>query len=268
MTEQNHKTLPDNIWNGPFSSWNEAVNNANTEMVAKGAFDSDRWLNRVTQQLLDYRREFQQYGIAQPPRPCNLPFVCALTSASKIIDFGGSSGWCWDYLQNSLPINLINSYTVVELESIVKHMQSSRLHSDVVNYQTIDDPLASCDLLYSNSVLQYFESNKQLLSLIDLASPSFIFLEDTLAKGENDYFTTQSYYNTAIPHRFIGLEKLINDLSLKGYQELTRCPYVSPVLGVIKPLLMDNFPKELQVRYSVSILLKKVKSDENDKVFT
>ncbi len=258
MTEQIHKTVPSQIWNGPYSTWNEACKTADIMGLGQGAFSSDRWLQRVTQQLLDYRNEFRQFGIAQPPRPCNLPLVCAMASPHSIIDFGGSSGWCWEYLQNSLLNHMISSYTVIELESVVKHMQGSGLHSDIVNFQTMDTPLAPCDLLYSNSVLQYFDSNAQLLSLIECATPNFIFLEDVLAKGEEDFFVTQNYHNSAIPHRFIGLGNLIRDLSSKGYHELTRCPYVSPILGVMKPLSMENFPEELQLRYSVSILLRRV----------
>ncbi len=257
MTERIQKTASDHIWNGPYLTWNDAINAASAMTVGERAFDSDRWLHRVIQQLLDYRNELLKFGIAQPPRPCNLPFVCAVTSPTTIIDFGGSSGWCWDYLQNALPRNMISSYTIVELESIVKHMQISGLHSDIVNYQTLDAPLAPCDLLYANSVLQYFDSNQQLLSLIERTEPDFIFLEDTLGTGEKDFFTIQPYYNSAIPHRFIGLGNLLKDLSSKDYQELARCPYASPIFGVMKPLSMENFPEDLQLRYSVSILLKK-----------
>ena len=259
MTEQIKKTVPNHIWNGPYSTWSEACKNSKIIAAGGGAWDSNRWLQRITQHLLDYRNEFRQFGIAQPPRPCNLPLVCAMTSPSSIIDFGGSSGWCWDYLKNTLPTHNISSYAIVELESIVKHMQGSGLHGDIVNYQTLDNPLAPCDLLYSNSVLQYFESNTPLLSLIERAEPDFVFLEDTLAKGEEDFFATQSYYNSAIPHRFLGLENLLMDLSSKGYQELVRCPYVSPILGVMKPLSMENFPEEHQLQYSVSILLRRVR---------
>ena len=258
MTEQIQKMLPNHIWNGPYSNWDEACKTANIIAIGKGAFDSNRWLQRITKQLLDYRNEYQQFGIAQPPKPCNLPLVCAMTSPNSIIDFGGSSGWCWDYLKNTLPTHKISSYSIVELESVVKHMQTNGQHDNIVNYQTLDDPLGPCDLLYSNSVLQYFESNAPLLSLIEHTTPNYIFLEDIIAKGEEDFFGTQSYYNSAIPHRFLGLGNLLMDLSSKGYHELARCPYVSTILGVMKPLPMENFPEELQLRYSLSILLRRV----------
>ena len=258
MTDNPILTPASRIWNGPYLTWLEACNAAKNQDLSQSAFTSERWLQRITQQLLVYRNEFGQSGIAQTPRPCNLPCVVALTSACSIVDFGGSSGWAMDYLHNTLTSHKINSYTIVELESVVDYMQEGGLHGDIVNYQTLDAHLGNYDLLYSSSVLQYFESNAPLLSLIDRVAPDFIFLEDTLAKGEEDFFATQSYYGSAIPHRFLGLGNLLKDLSSKGYQELVRCPYISPILGVMKNLPMGNFPEEFQLRYSVSILLRKV----------
>jgi putative methyltransferase (TIGR04325 family) len=260
MTDKKLVKISKPIWDGPFQTWEEACSAARNNDLSPPAFTNERWLQRITQQLVDYRTEFRQFEIAQPPRPCNLPLVCAMTSPSSIIDFGGSSGWCWDYLQNCLPRHEISSYAIVEQESVVKHMQCSGLHGDNVNYQTLDDPLAQCDLLYSNSVLQYFESNAPLLSLIERVTPIYIFLEDTYAKGKADFFGTQSNFDSDIPYRFIGLEKLLKELSSLGYHEMIKIPYASPILGVMKPLPMENFPEKKQFRYSLSILLRRVQA--------
>jgi putative methyltransferase (TIGR04325 family) len=176
---------------------------------------------------------------------------------TSIVDFGGSSGWCWDYLQNSLPKNKVSSYVVVETDEVVNYMKKLGIHNAPVNYLSSKDPLDPCDLLYCNSVLQYFGSNATFLSLIERTTPQFIFLEDLVAKAENDYFSVQSFHGSAIPYRFLGLQKLLKELSSSGYKELVRCPYASPALGVIKPFEMGNFTEENQLRYSQSILLKK-----------
>jgi putative methyltransferase (TIGR04325 family) len=258
MTDKELVTTSKPIWDGPFQTWDEACSAARNHDLTVPAFTNVRWLQRITQQLVDYRIEFRQFEIAQPPRPCNLPLVCAMTSPSSIIDFGGSSGWCWDYLQNSLPTHAISSYAIVELESVVKHMQGSGLHGDIVRYHTLDDSLSQCDLLYSNSVLQYFESNAPLLSLIERTTPNYIFLEDIIAKGESDFFGTQTNYESDIPYRFIGLKNLLADLSSMGYRNMVKVPYASPILGVMKPFPMTNFPEKFQLRYSLSILLRRM----------
>lgn len=246
---------PNYIWKGVYPTWEDTCKAA--QAIGGRGLGGGRWFQRITQQIVDYRDELRQYGIAMPPRPSNLPLVCAMTNPSAIVDFGGSSGCCWDYLQNTLPKHRISSYVVVETDEVVDYMKNSGIHNAPVNYRSLNDPLDSCDLLYCNSVLQYFGSNAPLLSLIERTTPKIILLEDVIAKGEEDFFSVQSYYDSAIPYRFIGLYKLLKELSHSGYIELARYPYASPIFGVIKPLEMGNFPESKQLRYSSSILLKK-----------
>ncbi len=244
--------MPPHIWNGPFNTWAEACAAAPD---LGDAFESKRWLDRIVQQLREFRELRVADGIALPPRPCNLPLICALTQSASIIDFGGSSGWCYDYLANTRQSGAIASYVIVEIPRIVEHMKHAALHGAPVNYKTMTDPLQPCDLLYCNSVLQYFESNAVFLELIDKVRPRYILLDDLLAKGRDDFFATQNYYHTAIPHRFLGLENLLSDARSKGYELLSATPFASPILGAMKPLPMDNFPEAFRVRYAMSVLL-------------
>ena len=256
MPDQLQKAIPDYIWKDIYPTWDDACKTAKT--VAGGGLNSKRWLQRITQQISDYRDEFRRYGIAMPPRPSNLPVVCAMTSPTTIVDLGGSSGWCWDYLRNCLPSHQVSSYVIVETDEVVNYMKKTGMHDTPVSYLSLKDPLSPGDLLYCNSVLQYFGSNESLLSLIERITPQFILLEDLVVKGEDDFFTVQSYPGADIPYRFIGLHKLLRELSRAGYQELIRYPYASPILGVIKPFEMGNFPEENQLRYSSSILFRKL----------
>lgn len=255
MVNQLQRVAPDYIWKDIYPTWDEACKAA--KAVGGEGLGGERWFQRITQQISGYRDEFRQYGIAMPPRPNNLPLVCAITNPSAIVDFGGSSGWCWDYLQNTLPKNRVSSYGVVETDEVVNYMKKSGIHNAPVNYLSLNAPLEPCDLLYCNSVLQYFGSNAPLLSLIKRTTPQFILLEDLVAKSEDDFFSVQAYWGSAIPFRFLGLHKLLQELSSSGYTELVRYPYASPILGVIKPFEMGNFPAAKQLRYSCSILLKK-----------
>lgn|GEM_PF-2848070 len=250
-----NQEAPNYIWKDIYPTWDDACKAA--EAIGGEGFGGERWFRRITRQITDYRDELRQYGIAMPPRPSSLPLVCAMTNPSTIVDFGGSSGWCWDYLLNALPKHSVSSYVVVETDEVVNYMEKSGVHSAPVNYRSLNAPLDSCDLVYCNSVLQYFGSNTPLLSLIERTTPQFILLEDVVATGEEDFFSVQSYWDSAIPYRFLGLHKLLQELSHSGYIELARYPYASPILGVIKPFEMGNFPEAKQLRYSSSILLKK-----------
>lgn len=256
VVNQSDTKAPNYIWDGHYPTWAGACAAANASGNIAEGFGSARWLQRITQQLSDYRNEFQQYGIATPPRPSNLPLICAMTNPSTIIDFGGSSGWSWEYLKNTLPDQTINSYVVIETKEVVNHMKSYAAHDAHVRYKTQDESMERCDLLYCNSVLQYFSSNDPLLSLVRKAEPNYIFLEDCIAKGDKDFFSTQKYYGSSIPYRFIGMKNLLRELT--GYEEVVKYPYSAPILGVMAPLEMGNFPEANRVRYAWSVLLKKL----------
>lgn len=256
MVSPIQKVAPDYIWKDIYPTWDEACKAA--KAIGGEGLGGERWFQRITQQITDYRNEFRQYGIAMPPRPSNLPLVCAMTNPCAIVDFGGSSGWCWDYLQNCLHTHRVSSYGVVETDEVVNYMKKSGIHNAPVNYLSLNDAIDPCDLLYCNSVLQYFGTNAPLFSLIARTTPQFILLEDLVVKGEDDFFTLQSFRSSAIPYRFIGLHKLLRELSHSGYMELIRYPYASPVNGAIKPLEMGNFPEAKQLRYSSGILLKRL----------
>ncbi len=249
------REAPNYIWKDIYPTWDEACKAA--QSVGGKGLGGERWFQRITRQITDYRDELRQYGIAMPPRPSSLPLACVLANPSTILDFGGSSGYCWDYLQNTLPKHRLSAYVVVETDEVVDYMENSGIHRAPVAYRSLKDPLDSCDLLYCNSVLQYFGSNAPLLSLVERTTPQFVLLEDVVATGEEDFFSVQSYHDSAIPYRFLGLHKLLQELADSGYLELARYPYASPILGVIKPFEMGNFPKAKQLRYSSSILLKK-----------
>ena len=248
----NHSTSKN--WNGIYSTWSKACEAARA--TGSGSdHGGNRWLQRIKQQLCDYRNEYNTFDVAMPPRPSNLPFLSAMVNPNSILDLGGSSGWTFEYLKNTLPRHGISSYEIVETPAVVDFMKKAELHNPPVKYKTMSDTLESCDILYCNSVLQYFGSNSLLVSLINQTTPKYIFLEDLVATKE-DFYTAQTYYDSAIPYRFIGLKNLLNDLIAKGYNEVHRFPYASPILGMVKPFDMDNFPQEKQIRYSQSVLLQ------------
>lgn len=243
-------------WNGVFLTWEEACKAGNSD--GEKVLRTDRWLRRICQQLFDYEKDLADYGIAMSPRPCNLPLVCGLIQPKSILDFGGSSGWGWNYLLQTVPDTTVKAYLVVETEEVVGFMKGQLDAASPLQYKTLGQEINSFDLLYCNSVLQYFESNWPLKSLIGKTNSEYILLDDLVAFGVNDFFTTQRYYDHEIPYRFIGLEKLLSQLQRLGYKEIVRLPYASPILNVTKPIDMENFPEDKRLRYSLSILLKKI----------
>jgi putative methyltransferase (TIGR04325 family) len=244
------------VWEGVFDSWEEACQ---TSATPEGGFSTDRWLRRMTDQLTQYRQEYGTHGVALPPRPTNLPWVCAITRPRILVDFGGSSGWCWDYLRHTVADPTIEAYVIVETVRVVEHMEQSGLHTAPVSYVTAASVLPRCDLLYCNSVLPYFGSNAEFLDVVERTDPAHVLLDDLLANAEHDTYSRQRYYDLAMPHRFIGLRQLTSELQELGYRTYINTPHPSPILGVFQPLPMENLPATHRIRYASSVLFGKVR---------
>ena len=227
------------------------------QMRGGSGLGGDEWFRRITGQLRDYREELRLHGVAMPPRPSSLPMLCALTRPRTIVDFGGSSGWCWDYLRETGGGGTVLSYVVVETPAVVDFMERANLHDGVMRFVTAEGKLCSADLLYVNSVLQYLGSNNALLNLLERTNPEFILGEDLMLTSGEDCFTNQSFRGSFIPYRFIGKQRLLSDLGALGYVPLLTCPYPSPINGVVAPILVTDFPQSFQIRYSSSVLLKR-----------
>jgi putative methyltransferase (TIGR04325 family) len=136
-------------------------------------------------------------------------------------------------------------------------MRTTGLHEPPVRFAVASEGVDQCDLLYCNSVLQYFGSNAELLDLAQNGGPRHILLDDLLATDGDDFFTTQLYYDTVIPCRFVGLDRLTAELEGIGYTRLMAVPFATPILGMVKPLPMENFPAERRVSHPLSVLFER-----------
>ena len=76
------------VWSGVYLTWDEACSAASA--VGGQGMRGDVWFKRITEQLTNYREELRLYGVAVPPRPSNLPMLCAMTRPCTTADSGGS----------------------------------------------------------------------------------------------------------------------------------------------------------------------------------
>ncbi|EMO24327.1 methyltransferase, TIGR04325 family [Leptospira santarosai] len=247
---------PPLIWEGVFSTWEEAVSSANGADGEKG-FSNERWFERILDQLNSFRSEIKEFEIAVPPRPTNLPVVFSLTNSKTIVDIGGSSGWIYDYLSSNTLSSKVRKYSILEVFDIVS--RSKRFaHSDKVQYVTNYKKLHPCDLLYTNSVIQYFPSNEYLLEIIRHVKPNFVLVDDLYAGNNEEFFSNQISYEKKIPHRFLNFKKFKKEVCKEGYRLILKQPFHTPILGQYQPKPMDHFPKEYRLRYSLSVIFQKI----------
>jgi len=250
------KESVEHLWLGPFETLDEAKSGAHASV----GFDGDQWKNRIVDQLKHYRSLCAVDGRhALPPRPSNLPLVVSALKPQKIIDFGGSSGWAWDFLKNASINHQVKKYAVIELEGVCDFILEEDLHADKEISFWSDVPEGDFDLMYVNSALQYLQDNSEFLRYVQSSSPSYILLDDLIASDlKKDFFGLQRYYSTLIPYRFLSLNNLLGELREIGYGCELISPYLSPVRGELKELPMENFPTSYRIQHSTTLLLNKI----------
>jgi putative methyltransferase (TIGR04325 family) len=181
--------------------------------------------------------------------------LVALTEATRIIDFGGSSAWVHEFCKSSLKNNTIKEYIVIEIDSVVNFMESLHIHNPPVIYKsTLDEIGSNFDIFYSNSAMQYLYDDIEFLKAIEKLQPHWILIEDFLSGDFDDFYTNQNYYEYKIPVKFRNQKKFIAGLS--GYELVLSKPYAPSIHGLIRPYPMDNFPENSKLKYSQTILFE------------
>ena len=216
-------------------------------------------MKKILGELDDYRLEKRQNSIVAPLRPCDLPLLCAITKAQSIVDYGGSSGWVWDYLKEcNLEYN-IERYIVIEIKNIVDYFNNSNIHSNPVRYMTVEEYNGNCNIFYTNSVLQYIGDDTIFFNLISRINPDFILIEDFLGGDIDEYYSLQIYYEDRIPQKFRNIGTFISQMKNIDYMLILEKPYITAQRGKIRTLSMSNFPKEKILLYTKTLIFKKFK---------
>jgi putative methyltransferase (TIGR04325 family) len=245
------KTPP--IWEGVYQTWQEAA------AVGKG-FSSQRWLERIVQQLEDYHKDRKLHGnMALPPRPSSLPLLCSIVKAESIVDFGGSSGWVWYYMKECIPNLSIKKYDIIENNEVCKIFANSNYNVDhPISFYTYQNFSGSCDILYTNSTLHYIEDDETFFHLIEKSNPKYLLVEDFLGGDFNNYFSTQIYYDDRIPVKFRNKNKFINDIKKLSFELLLSKDFVTSIRGKTQPFSMSNLPEKNRVKYGETLLFKRL----------
>ena len=239
-----------------FVLWEGVYPNLEDVRSKNKGFKSDRWLKRISEQLLRYREALLSNPLAMPPRPSDLPLLAAVTKASRIVDFGGSSAWAFEFLQATTYKNKIIDYLCIEIDTVVNYLGSLGVHAPPIRYgNSLDGISSGFDIFYTNSALQYFYDDAYFFKAIDEIQPHWLLIEDFLGGNFDDFYTIQNYYESKIPVRFRNQIQFVEGLC--GYDLVLSKPYASTVFGKINKLPMEKFPKDLRVEYSQTMLFKK-----------
>jgi len=220
------------------------------------AFLSERWLNQIHTQLNEYR----DASNSPPPRASDLPLIATLLGASSILDFGGSSGWTYEYIKKTSPTsaNKIKKYSIYELPKVCEYFSNLSVHPIQVSYLSNLENISHHEIFYSNSMIQYMLEDDELQTCVRNSTAKMLIFENFLGGDFGDYYSEQNYYQYKIPLIFRNITKFIMQIENLGYRLIIRKTYPEPIRGVIKKFNMDNFPEHLRVEYGVTLMFTKL----------
>lgn len=243
------------IWRGAFNSWAEASSAAALESESSSkAFDTERWLERQRYMLSEAR-------VGRSTRHTNLPLLAGLTRANAVVDLGGGSGWVFSLLHHSNPKLELN-YTVIEQKTSVNEFASNFVGDEKVMFLASEEirerGSVSCEILYSNSALQYFPDNEFLIALLVMCTPRWILLDDIQASTGAEFFSMQHYYGSEIPCRFIDVNQLIIEIEKQGYKLKTNWEYPAAISNTMSRSLKESANATNQIGLPRSLLFEGV----------
>ena len=242
------------IWNGIFPDY-EAANSTICNRT-----DIAILVQKEIAILNNYLRpSFSANSLNIPHRATNLPEFIASLMIGSVIDFGGGSGWTFYHIFNAVPNNLLHTCFVIDRDEVMDFFLMNTPEDRPFRYiKSSEAP--KIDLLYSNSCLQYLQSNYEFINLINRSEPEYILLDDLMAVNCDDWFTLQTYRETKLAYRFIGLSKLSAELLKEGYSlEMSR-PYQSTISGLLRDYDLTNFSEGLRMENSLTLLYRRVNS--------
>ena len=249
----------DYIWQFRFQNFSDAV--ATRESLGRlmldqsrdAGFDSTQWLDKQKSML----------GLATKgvlPRNASIFELLEDTSIENIIDLGGGPSWIWAYIVNSnLHENL--KYYNIELDSsrlAFEYLSKKLPEMNFTSIEKISELRYGKNILYSNSVLQYFEDNSAFLSLIQASNPVSIILDD-VAGSDEEFYSLQNYYGHLQINRFLNLEKFILEICAQGYKVSNCKPYHKEFSKsmIAKIWLGDEKEVHCEIPSSVSLVFKR-----------
>ena len=236
----------DSIWRGVHENLEQATSRGEK-------FSSSSWKKRIVNQLKEYRDDLLESQNVLPPRQCNLPMFISLVKPKSVLDFGGSSGWVWDYINRSSIVNSVDEYVILENPVLVEYFNRTDLHQPPVRYTT-EILTKNFDMMYLNSVLQYIYNDTELHTAIKQSNPKHILIEDFIGGDFEDFFTSQVYYDGFIPAKFRNRNQFLKSMSLLGYDLILQLPYLAAIRGTLAPLPVAALPKDKRVRYGETFL--------------
>ena len=244
------------VFQGYFSNWSSACKSANdlrgNNLIEP--FDSTRWMARQREML-----ELARSG--KYARPTNLPLLSSSLMAEYIVDLGGGSGWTSELLTKLKSVK--TNYIVLEIPSVCEEFSKDFTSNSRVTFFSVmsDAPkqmISSTDVLYSNSVIQYFEDDSNLMELVSFLSPKYILLDDFQSSTGDTFYSLQNYYGVFMPYRFMNFQDIKIACERLGYELIFKSEYPNPIAAGMAATVQGAGYSVSEIGPALSLLFKKI----------
>jgi len=246
------------IWTGEYSSFADAPR---TGPGKRGGV----WLEKAEKRARDLlaaaaRGDFVHGAHGGEPSGLSvlIASVGSIGDTVRVLDFGGALGFGYVPAAASLAGEIGVEYHIVELEEtcekgreIFKGNEGVRFHSE---FESLPQEF---DIVYAASTLQYIDDWKGALARLADIGAERLYLENLAAGDMESFVTTQNYYGSRIPYRFLNVREVISELENREYRLILKSPYFGKILGQYGRLPMDNFAQHRRLPYACSLLFRK-----------
>ena len=118
--------------------------------------------------------------------------------------------------------------------------------------------ISRTDILYSNSVLQYFQDDSTLTKLVSFLSPEYILLDDFITSLGETFYSLQNYHGVDVPYRFSSLIDMQRACTELGYELIVNSGYPSPIAAGMEARIHGDGSFGPRIGHSASLLFRKV----------
>jgi putative methyltransferase (TIGR04325 family) len=112
------------------------------------------------------------------------------------------------------------------------------------------------DIVHLGSSLHYIDNWRSLISQLAGYKPTYFLLTDLTAGDIPTFVTAQNYYGAKIPVRFFNITEVLDAMSASGFKLIFKSRFRGTYLDKVQPVPQENFPQELRLGDTCSILLQ------------
>ena len=188
-----------------------------------------------------------------------LPLLASIMSEKlghvRILDFGGGPGVTYVHVAGGISNPEKLDYHIVDTEVICRIGDEVFPGDERVHFHTALPDLAErVDIVHLGSSLQYIDDWKNLLKRLATYQPHYFMLTDVPAGTMASYVTAQNYYGSRIPARIFNFQEIVAEMAANAFSLLFHSKFEGTYFGKVQPMPMDNFPKDLRVGDTCSLL--------------